>query len=362
MAEHLMSEKKPLETTIEVRPEARFDVVDMRRLVPEDYRDLIARYSRTLYASHHTTAGYLDTGIAARLGHDEEAIRTFLGAFKKAFPPQAGYHHDQLERRTELTEAQKITEPLNADSHLTFISAGLVNCVAPEEGSDEPVWWVELDGVFGPHRRVRRATVIGYDEERAVARAQFSVPVAAHGFDSVNLRDASLGLFDRLQEMVEGSGIRNGRIDMVLGPDEQSAGLTVNEYETLLMKQDLKQVLADPFRYVARRGRNMLEDPRSIPGKTLSYARYDIPQVLREALHVLGLSDSVVERVLGRFMGIPASRFLRVKRSVSLPVVTGEGARGPAILQGTYQSPILVQWQGPGRSSRQLDVTLVELG
>jgi thiamine phosphate synthase YjbQ (UPF0047 family) len=358
-----MSLKKPLETTVEVRPEARFDVVDMRQLLPAEHRDFIDRYARTLYASHHTTAGYLDTRIAERLGHDEAAIRTFLGAFKKAFPPQAGYHHDQLERRTELSEAQKATEPLNADSHLTFISAGLVNCVAPEGGLDDPVWWVELDGVFGPHRRTRRATIIGYDDERAVAGARLPVEVAAHGFDAVNLRDPELGLYDKLQQMVDASGIRHGRLDVVLAPDEQSAGLTVNEYETLLMKQDLKEVLADPVRHMASKGRHMLADPRSIPGKTLSYARYDVPHLLQEALNVLGLSDSVVERVLGRLMAIPASRFLRVKRSVSLPVVTAddEGPGRARILQGTYQSPILVQWQGPGKTARHLDVTLVEL-
>jgi hypothetical protein len=127
------------------------------------------------------------------------------------------------------------------------------------------------------------------------------------------------------------------------------------------MKQDLREVLADPLRHMASKGRHMLSDPRSIPGKTLSYARYDVPHLLQEALNVLGLSDSVVERVLGRLMAIPASRFLRIQRAVSLPVVTSEGGAGARILQGTYQSPILVQWQGPRRSSRTLDVTLVEL-
>jgi hypothetical protein len=62
--------------------------------------------------------------------------------------------------------------------------------------------------------------------------------------------------------------------------------------------------------------------------------------------------------VLARAIAMPASRFLRMKRSVSLLVsdraVPGKGA----IVEGTYQSPILVQWQRGVRSARTLDVTL----
>ena len=357
-----MTRKKPVDTTLELRPDARFDVVDMRRRLHEDCHEILEGYPRTLYVSHHTTAGYLDGRIAERLGHDPEAIRQFVGVFRKAFPPQAGYHHDQLERRTELTDEEKVNEPLNADSHLTFISAGLVNCLASEAADETPVWWVELDGTHGSHRRLRRTTVIGYHDEEAVDRLEIQVPVASHGFDSVNLRDPELGVFEQLQAMVDAAGIRNGRIDLSLGRRERAAGLVVNEYETLLMKQDLKEVLGDPLRYVAEKGRHMLANPRSIPGKTLSYARYDVPQVLREAFQVLGLSESVVERLLGRLMGFPASRFLRMKQQVALPVVAPGDTTTGTILQGTYQSPILVQWNGPGkRGSRALEVRLVEL-
>jgi hypothetical protein len=55
--------------------------------------------------------------------------------------------------------------------------------------------------------------------------------------------------------------------------------------------------------------------------------------------------------------GVPASRFFRMRRGVHLLV--SERAGGPsAIVEGTYQSPILVQWHRGQRQSRVLDVTL----
>ena len=53
-------------------------------------------------------------------------------------------------------------------------------------------------------------------------------------------------------------------------------GLTVNEYETLLMQNDLADVLRDPLRFARIKARNAFNDPRSIPGKTLNYAKYDV--------------------------------------------------------------------------------------
>jgi hypothetical protein len=50
-----------------------------------------------------------------------------------------------------------------------------------------------------------------------------------------------------------------------------------------------------------------------------------------------------------------------MRRSVSL-LVCGQDASGePAIVEGTYQSPILVQWQHSPRRARVLDVSLSEL-
>lgn len=132
----------------------------------------------------------------------------------------------------------------------------------------------------------------------------------------------------------------------------------MNEYETLLMRHDLSEVLRDPLRYMAERAGHMLGNPRAIPAKTLDYAKYDLVRVFNRLVDALGLRESMVETVLAKAIAMPAARFLRMKRSVSLLVsdrdVPGQGA----IIEGTYQSPILVQWHRGAKRARALDVTL----
>jgi hypothetical protein len=68
----------------------------------------------------------------------------------------------------------------------------------------------------------------------------------------------------------------------------------------------------------------------------------------------------VVERLIARTLAVPAARLLRMRRSVSLLVgERGDGTTG--FIEGTYQSPILVQWQRPPSETRMLDVTLTRL-
>jgi hypothetical protein len=49
-----------------------------------------------------------------------------------------------------------------------------------------------------------------------------------------------------------------------------------------------------------------------------------------------------------------------MRRSVSLLVSAGEDGR-PALVEGVYQSPILVQWQHAPRQARMLEISLTEL-
>jgi hypothetical protein len=134
----------------------------------------------------------------------------------------------------------------------------------------------------------------------------------------------------------------------------------VNEFETLLMKYDLAEVLRNPLRFVAEKYRHALANPRAVPGKALGYAKYDFVRVLNSGLDRLGLRGSIVERVLAKTLAVPASRFFRMRRSVSLLVSrTIDGT--PAIVEGTYQSPILVQWQKAPHAARVLDVSLTRL-
>ena len=103
-----------------------------------------------------------------------------------------------------------------------------------------------------------------------------------------------------------------------------------------------------------------MKDPRAVPAKTLGYAKYDFVRVMNVGLDTLRLRGSVVERLLARTLAVPASRFFRMRRSVSLLVSErADGSHG--IVEGTYQSPILVQWQRSPRGTRVLDVSLTEL-
>ena len=75
-------------------------------------------------------------------------------------------------------------------------------------------------------------------------------------------------------------------------------------------------------------------------------------------MDAMKVSESVIERLLSRFLAVPASRFLRMKRHVSLLVVPGIDGQ-PEVLEGTYQSPILVQWRNHG-AVRDLQLSLTE--
>jgi thiamine phosphate synthase YjbQ (UPF0047 family) len=348
---------EPKEIRLELVPQSRVEVIDISRQVNDGNEDFGA-YEKAVYCSHHTTAGFLDQNFQSRLNHSADSVETFVTAFQKIFPPDADYRHDKMELRDELTDEQKEVEPRNADSHLTYISAGLQSCVTYANDPQRPVYFVELDGINGKLHRTRRATIIGYNRDELVNELEVSIPVSNHPMDSINLRDARIGVFDLVEDLLQEYGIKKGRIDLSLANDEMNAGLTVNEYETLLMSHDLIEVLRDPMRYMAQKGYHMIKDPRAIPSKAKNYAKYDLVQIVNEFIDKLGLSESVVERVLDKFLAVPASRFLRMKRSVSLLVSDeGTGAAG-TIVQGQYQSPILVQWKKAGSQERKLNVAI----
>lgn len=357
MSEQTFRSAKPLDRTLELVPRARFDIVDMRSHFADEHA-AFAGYAHCLYWSSHTTAGFLDRSLAARLSAEE--IPTYVEAFRTLFPEGAGYEHDRLERRHDLDAEQRAVEPRNADSHLAFIAGGLRACVTHPNRAGESVFFVDLDGVVEGRPRRRLTRVIGFHEERPVLTTRLEVPVSPHPIDSVNLKDPRLGLYDKLSEFVAGTGVGKGRLRIVLDPAERHSALTVNEFETLLMKHDLADVLRNPLRFVAERGLHALANPRAVPAKTLGYAKYDFVRVLNQGLDTLGLRGSIVEKVLARTLAVPAARFFRMRRSVSLLVSERpDGTHG--LIEGTYQSPILVQWQRAPRESRVLEVTLTEL-
>lgn len=350
----------PLELTVDVVPRTRFDMIDLRGCMNGDHAAALALYPNCLYWSSHTTAGFLEPIVAARMGQ-KPGVAGYLQAFRAIFPEGADYEHDQLDRRVELPPEQRRVEPRNADSHLAFIAAGLRTCVTAANRRREPVCFVDLDGVNCGRPRHRTTRVIGYHREEEVARTQIEVPVSAHPVDSINLRDPRLGVSQQLADLVTRHGVTKGRLRLTLHHGERHAGLTVNEYETLLMRHDLPDVLRDPLRFAIEKGRHALADPRAVPAKTLGYARYDLVRLMNKLVDTLGLNESIVERLVARTLAVPAARFLRMKRSVSL-LVSDQETRGHGhLVEGTYQSTILVQWNRAARQSRVVDVVLTRL-
>ena len=348
----------PVEVSLEISPQARVDLVDVRQRIVDTHGELLGPFPRALYSSFHTTAGYLDQSLATRLNRQRNGLTPYLTFFRNVFPEGAGYKHDELHLRKELSEAQRRVEPPNADSHLAFISAGLRSCVTYRGRGGEPVYFIDLDGVYKGRPRQRVTTVLGFSTEEAVARDRVAVPMSAHPVESVSLKDPRFGIYERCRELIKRHGVTKGRIQLALGPGEDQAGLTVNEYETLLMRHDLAEVLRDPLRFMAEKSRHLLADPRSIPNKTIDYAKYDMVRVFNELVDTLRLSDSVVEQIISRFFGAPARHFLRMKRSVSLPISDRETPGTGHLAQGQYQSPILVQWRRAEPRTRLVDISL----
>ena len=348
----------PIEIRLGLEPTRRFDAIDVARRIAEQEGDLLHRYRRAFYCSFHTTAGYLEHTLSRRLHHRSDRLDRLFEVFRTLFPAGGPYQHDRMHLRTELSEEQREKEPRNGDSHLTFIGSGMRNCVTYLNRGDTPVYFIELDGVNAATRRRRTTAVLAYDDEEVVERSTVRVPVSRHPIDSVNLADPRLGIVDLVNERLARAGLEKGRIDIALGPDERDAGLTVNEYETLLMRHDLVEVLRDPLRFAALKSRHMLDDPLAIPGKTLSYARYDLVVVLNTLMEAFRLDESAVERLVAKVMAVPARRFLRSRR-VSFMASDHSGEGGARLVRGTYQSPILVQWRPADGHVRDVQVSLV---
>lgn len=346
----------PVEVTLELTPRARFDIIDVRERLQAAHGGLLDAYPRHLYHSFHTTAGYLEQSLVTRLTRRQDTVAPYVEVFRAMFPEGAGYQHDRLDRRADLTSEERAVEPRNADSHLTFMAAGLSTCVSYVNRPQEPVCFVDLDGMTqeGPRRRL--TSIVGFTRERRLTTLRIPVPVSNHPIDSVNLKDPKLGIYEQLVELVATHGVTSGRVRLELAGGERQAGLTVNEYETLLMRNDLAEVLRNPFGFAAEKGRHMLAHPREIPAKALDYAKYDMVRALNQVLDVTGLGASLLERLFARAIAVPAGRFLRMKRSVNLRIRESDG-RG-VIADGRYQSPILVQWNRADSRVRELEATL----
>lgn len=350
---------KPSKLNLTLAPQQRFQAIDITGRIAE-VGELLRQHQRALFCSFHTTAGYLDQCFSLRLHNRQDLLSQFFWTFRVLFPPGAEYRHDQMDLRTELNEAQKAIEPRNGDSHLTFISSGMKNCVTYRTNPVTTVYFIELDGKSTASSRERKTTILGFDRERVVTKFSVVIPVSRHPIDSVNLADPGLGLLELVNDLILRSGIEHGRVDMSIDSAERNVGLTVNEYETMLIQNDLVDVLSNPMRFALIKGRHMLEDPMAIPGKTLSYAKYDVVHILNSLMEAFSLDQSAFERLIAKMMALPARRFLKSRR-VNFLATTDASHVTPQLLRGTYQSPILIQWKPAEKQTRHIDIQLTEL-
>jgi hypothetical protein len=111
-------------------------------------------------------------------------------------------------------------------------------------------------------------------------------------------------------------------------------------------------------KFAAEKARHAWNDPRAVPAKAIGYAKYDLVRALNRLVDVFGLQASRLEQVAARAIGVPASRFLRSHRAVNLLISDRATPGQGAVVQGTYQAPILLQWRPAENAVRDVDVTI----
>jgi hypothetical protein len=77
----------PKEISLALAPQARFDVIDVAQRIALEFGDLLDQYRKALYCSYHTTAGYLEQSLCARLRYSREHVAPSSGPFKSSFLP-----------------------------------------------------------------------------------------------------------------------------------------------------------------------------------------------------------------------------------------------------------------------------------
>jgi hypothetical protein len=84
-----------------------------------------------------------------------------------------------------------------------------------------------------------------------------------------------------------------------------------------------------------------------------------VVHVLNSLMEALRLDQGSFERLVAKVMSLPARRFLRSRR-VSFLAGSDRQSNVPVMLRGTYQSPILVQWQPAEKQERRMDIVVVQ--
>ena len=350
----------PSEFALELTPRARVDVFDVRAEVSSRYGDALSPYPRALCCSFHTTAGYLDRGVAARLNQGPDGVMPYIDVFRTMFPEGAGYEHDKIERRTELSPAQRPQEPLNADSHLAFMAGRPQDLRGVSESARASRCRSSISTACMPAGpRTRHTSVIGYSAEEAVAtgahrRSGFG-PQCRIGEPEGSASRRLRAVRRSRASARRGQGAHppfTGARRAACGPDRQRVRDAPDASRPVGSAARSAAVHGGKGGAHARQSARDSRAGRSTTRSTISCAS-SIASLTR-----WGCGQSRVENVLSRAIAMPASRFLRMKRSVSLLVSDRDAAAKAAIVEGTYQSPILVQWHRGNGRMRVLDVTV----
>lgn len=353
-------------------PRARLDIIDAARELELSRNGQFVGYEYLLYCSLHTTAGFLQQSLATKLGNHRDAVETFVRSAQRLFPEGAPYWHDRMELRSELSEEQRKREPLNADSHLAFISLGLSNCVTYRSEPAAPVYLIDLDGIFKDTRRNRTSLVIGYNQAECVHESTVEMKAPDNHVAAVNLSNTCIDLDEHVPALIAEHEVHRGLVTVELEEPEEHAGLTVNEFETLLVEKDITGVLLDPLKYMVREAPSIVRHPFSLPKKVRRLLNYEIRQAVHEVLSTASRNVSALERMVERLdlhlpilehiidrLAAPSeARWMNLGRSVSLLINADDAEKTGSIVLGTYQSPILIQWRQPEPRTRRLIIRL----
>ena len=92
------------EIALEITPQQRFDVIDIKEIIRQQFGNFLDQYNKSYYCSFHTTAGFFEQSLCSRLEHSKDHLTPYIRAFQNIFPSDANYSHDQIQLRTELSE------------------------------------------------------------------------------------------------------------------------------------------------------------------------------------------------------------------------------------------------------------------
>lgn len=330
---------------------------------------IFSNFDRVAFCSVHTTAGFLEQPLVLKLGNNRKGIESLVRSARRLFPEGAPYWHDRMELRSELSAEQRKHEPLNADSHLAFICLGLCNCVLYEFTPDHPVYFIDLDGESNETFRSRRSMVVGYNNATCVHEETLKVELPKKNQCAVDLNRS----LPDLQALVAKYQIHRGLVSLELAPGEKHAGITVNEFEALLVERDITDVLMNPLKYMLHNAPQFARHPLMVPSKATNMLQYEIRLAIRDGLRVanrsvsileymverLGINLPLLEHIIDRITSPLEARWMNLGSTIQLLINAKDEDPLGRVVVGTYQSPILIQWRRPESDVREMHLRLL---